>query len=169
VSRDSLIAQLAAVEQAGDFLHIIPVSAIKSDGIDALRDLLVSLMPSSPCMYTQDMLSDVDTETHLAELIREAALEEVRDELPHSIAVSIEEVVERDNSDVMDIRAVILVERQSQKGIVIGVRGAKIKTISTNARHEIEKYLGRHVFLDTYVKVAKDWQSDPKALRRLGL
>ena len=105
----------------------------------------------------------------IAELIREAALEGVRDELPHSIAVMVEEIVPRTSGKkITDVRAYIYVERPSQKSIVIGTGGARLKDVGTRARHAIEAYLGTPIFLDLHVKVAKEWQSDPKALKRLG-
>jgi GTP-binding protein Era len=130
------------------------------------------MLPEGPTLYPEGDLTDEPEETLVAELIREAALEGVRDELPHSIAVVVEEMVPRaDRSEerpLLDVRAFLYVERDSQKGIVIGHQGSRLKHIGSTSRTEIEKLLGTPVHLDLRVKVAKEWQRDPRQLRRLG-
>jgi GTP-binding protein Era len=129
---------------------------------------LVAQLPPGPALYPAGELTDEPEQVMVAELIREAALEGVRDELPHSIAVTVEEMLPRENSELVDIHATVHVERDSQKGIVIGHGGSRLKAVGTNARRQIEVLLGSPVFLDLHVRVAKDWQRDPKQLRRLG-
>ncbi len=152
--------------------HIIPVSAVSGDQVDVVADVLISMMPPGPAYYPEGELTDEPTETLVAELIREAALEDVRDELPHSITVEIDEMGLRegrpDDKPLLDIYASMVVERDSQKGIMIGHRGERIKKIGTEARQQISALLGTPVHLDLKVKVLKDWQTDPKKLNRLG-
>lgn len=178
VSRDILAERLQAVETAGrdaglDFRDIVPISAQAGEQVDVLTDLLVETLPEGPELYPGGVISDETDESMVAELIREAALEDVRDELPHSIAVVVDEMVPRDDRDperpLMDVRVNVFVERESQKPIVIGRDGAGLKRIGQRARPQIETLLGMPVFLDVRVKVAKDWQRDAKQLRRLGL
>jgi GTPase len=165
-SKRQVAEQLIAVSQLGDFADIVPVSAASGDQVELLADLLVAHLPEGPQLYPDDVQTDNDTDTRVAELIREAALDGVRDELPHSIAVTVEE------TDVTPQRtliyATIHLERPSQKGIVIGSRGARLKHIGTTARHAIEELLGTRVHLDLHVAVEADWQKDPKKLDRLG-
>lgn len=172
ISRDDLAVKLIEVSQLADFAEIIPVSAVRGEQIDVLVDVLLGHMPVSPPLYPRDAVTDESEEALIAEFIREAALEDVRDELPHSIAVVIEEMNERaprpGRPPIVDIHAQIFVERDSQKGIVIGRGGERLKKVGREARANIEKLLGQRVFLDLHVKVAKDWQRDPKKLGRLG-
>jgi len=170
VPRDRVAAQLVAVsELVGDSAEIVPVSAVTGEQIDVLIDVLASALPVGPAYYPGGELTDEPEETLMAELIREAALEGVRDELPHSLAVVIEEVNPREGrDDLTDVHAVLFVERDSQKGIVIGKGGARLRQVGTAARGQIEKLLGTKIYLDLRVKVAKNWQSDPKQLGRLG-
>ena len=137
-----------------------------------LEDLLVGLLPAGPQLYPDGDLSDAPEEAIVAELIREAALEGVRDELPHSIAVVVEEMGLRegrpDDKPLLDVHANLYVERDSQKGIVIGHKGARLREVGTAARKQIEAMLGTPVYLDLHVKIAKDWQRDPRQLRKLG-
>jgi len=152
---------------------IIPVSATTGEQVDVLIDVLVDQLSPGPAFYPDGELTDEPEEVLMAELIREAALEGVRDELPHSLAVVIDEVSPREGrseeqGDLVDVRALIYVERDSQKGIVIGKGGARLKEVGTNARRQIEKLLGTKVYLELRVKVAKNWQQDPKLLGRLG-
>jgi GTP-binding protein Era len=134
-----------------------------------LLDVLVGHLPEGPLMYPDDVTTDNDLDTRIAELIREAALEGVRDELPHSIAVTVEETRPLDaRPDITAIYATIHLERRSQKGIVIGSGGARLRAIGTTARAAIEQLLGRRVHLDLHVAVEPDWQRDPKKLDRLG-
>jgi GTP-binding protein Era len=170
VAKDRVAAQLIAVsELVGPDTEIVPVSATAADNLDELTSVLAALLPPGPAFYPDGELTDEPEETLMAELIREAALEGVRDELPHSLAVVIEEVTPReDRADLIDVHAILYVERDSQKGIVIGKGGARLREVGTAARTQIEKLLGTKVFLDLRVKVAKNWQRDPKQLGRLG-
>jgi GTP-binding protein Era len=165
------IAALGA-ETATVWQEIVPVSAVAGDQVGLLADLLVGLMPEGPPLYPDGDLTDAPEEVLAAELIREAALDGVRDELPHSIAVVVEEMGLREgrpaDKPLLDISAELYVERSSQKGIVIGHRGERLRKVGTAAREQIEALLGTPVFLDLHVKVAKDWQRDPKQLRKLG-
>lgn len=171
VPKEKVAAQLLAVQEAfGDkAAEIVPVSATKGDQVDVLTDVLVSHLEPGPAFYPDGELTDEPEEVLMAELIREAALEGVRDELPHSLAVVIDEVEQREGrDDLIDVHAILYVERDSQKGIVIGKGGARLREVGTAARTQIEKLLGTKVFLDLRVKVAKNWQRDPKQLGRLG-
>ena len=155
-----------------DWAEIVPVSAVTGDNVEVLTQLLVDRLPEGPMLYPDGEVTDEPEETLVAELIREAALEGVTDELPHSLAVLVDEMAMRedrpDDRPLLDIYAVIYVERDSQKAIVIGKGGSRLKDVGTKARRSIEALLGTPVFLDLRVKVAKDWQRDPKQLRRLG-
>ncbi|VXB29436.1 GTPase Era [Nocardioides sp. AX2bis] len=155
-----------------DWAEIVPVSAVAGDQVKLLEDLLVAQMPEGPPLYPGGELTDTPDETLVGELVREAALDGVRDELPHSIAVVVEEMVPREgrpaDRPLLDVHANLFVERDSQKGIVIGRKGARLQEVGTNARQQIEALLGTPVHLDLRVKVAKDWQRDPRQLRRLG-
>jgi len=155
-----------------DWAEIVPVSAQSGDQVGLLADLLVEMLPEGPQLYPDGELTDSPEETIVAELIREAALDGVRDELPHSIAVVVEEMGLREDrpedKPLLDIHANLFVERSSQKGIVIGHKGSRLRAVGTAARHQIEAMLGTPVYLDLRVKIAKDWQKDPKQLRRLG-
>ena len=171
VSKDQLARQLAAVgELVGDAAaDIVPVSATTGEQVDVLIDVLADKLPPGPAFYPDGELTDEPEEVLMAELIREAALQGVRDELPHSLAVVIEEVNPRpDRDDLIDVHAVLYVERPSQKGIIIGKGGARLREVGTAARTQIEKLLGTKVYLDLRVKIAKNWQRDPKQLGRLG-
>lgn len=170
VRKDRVAAQLVAVsELVGPDVEIVPVSATAADNLDELIGVLAAQLPPGPAFYPDGELTDEPEETLMAELIREAALEGVRDELPHSLAVVIEEVEPREGrEDLIDVHAILYVERDSQKGIVIGKGGTRLREVGTAARTQIEKLLGTKVFLDLRVKVAKNWQRDPKQLGRLG-
>src|SRR5499425_1383333 len=166
---ERVAAQLAAVAELGDWADIVPVSATTGFQLDVLTDVLVTHLPPGRPLYTDGELTDEPEQVLVAELIREAALEGVRDELPHSIAVVVEEMGPRPGRDELtDVHALMYVERPSQKSIVIGAKGARLKEIGTRARQQIEALLGTKVYLDLRVKVAKDWQRHPKQLRRLG-
>ncbi|MFT3661818.1 MAG: GTPase Era [Gordonia sp. (in: high G+C Gram-positive bacteria)] len=156
--------------ELGPDAEVIPVSAKSGKQLDVLSDLLVSLCEPGPAFYPEGELTDEPEQVLMAEFIREAALEGVRDELPHSLAVTIEEVIPREGTEppIVDVYAHLFVERDSQKGIVIGKKGARLKEVGTVARGQIERLLGCRVYLDLRVKVAKDWQRDPKQLGRLG-
>jgi GTP-binding protein Era len=168
-SREQVAAQLAAVSDLGDWADVVPVSAVGDFQLDVLTDVLISHLPPGRALYPDGDLTDEPEQQLVAELIREAILEGVRDELPHSIAVVVEEMAPREGrDDLIDVHAIMYVERQSQKAIVLGARGARLKEVGTAARHQIEALLGRRVYLDLRIKIAKDWQRDPKQLRRLG-
>jgi GTP-binding protein Era len=169
--------QLLAVQALGaeigvEWAEIVPVSAVAGDQVDLLADLFVAMLPEGPPLYPDGELTDTPEEQLAAELIREAALDGVRDELPHSIAVVVEEMGLREgrpeDKPLLDIHANLYVERSSQKGIVIGHKGARLRQVGTVARKQIEALLGTPVYLDLHVKVAKDWQRDPRQLRKLG-
>jgi GTP-binding protein Era len=168
-SRQQVAAQLAAVAQLGDWADVVPVSAVSGFQLDVLADVLVSHLPQGRPLYPEGEETDEPEQVLVAELIREAILEGVRDELPHSIAVVVEEMAPREGrGDLIDVHAVMYVERPSQKAIVIGARGARLKEVGSRARQQIEALLGTQVYLDLRIKIAKDWQRDPKQLRRLG-
>ena len=175
VSKARLAAQLMTVDElVGErAAAIVPVSATTGEQVNELIDVLVDQLSPGPAFYPDGELTDEPEEVLMAELIREAALEGVRDELPHSLAVVIDEVSVRQNrsaeqGDLTDVRAILYVERPSQKGIVIGRGGARLKEVGSNARRQIETLLGTQIYLELRVKVAKDWQQDPKLLGRLG-
>jgi GTPase len=172
-----LAEHLLAIARLGEetsttWQEIVPVSAVSGDQVGLLADLLVAQLPEGPPLYPDGELTDAPEEALVAELIREAALEGVRDELPHSIAVVVEEMVPRagrpEERPLLDVRANLFVERSSQKGIVIGHQGSRLREVGTAARRQIEALLGTPVYLDLHVKIAKDWQRDPRQLRRLG-
>ena len=155
-----------------DWAEIVPVSAKSGDQVGLLQDLLVGLLPEGPQLYPDGDLTDAPEEILAAELVREAALEGLRDELPHSVAVVVEEMGLREgrpeDKPLLDIHANVYVERDSQKGIIIGPKGSRLRAIGTSSRKQIEALLGTPVYLDLHVKVAKDWQRDPRQLRKLG-
>jgi GTP-binding protein Era len=160
------VPQLAAAGALGAWDEVVPVSAKTGRGVGVLLDLLVDRLPEGPAYYPNDTVTDQPLEVRLAEIVREKALAVARQEVPHSIAVVVEELEESDS--LTKIHASLIVERDSQKGIVIGRGGETLKTIGSRAREEIERVLGHKVFLDLHVKVLKEWQRDPKALQRLG-
>jgi GTP-binding protein Era len=168
VPPDRVATQLLAVTELGEWSDVVPVSAMVGFQLDVIADVLVGHLPEGPPLYPEGELTDEPELVMVAELIREAALDGVRDELPHSIAVTVEEMLPRDDSDLVDVHATVHVERDSQKAIVIGRGGSRLKTVGTSARRQIEALLGTRIYLDLHVRVAKDWQRDPKQLRRLG-
>jgi GTP-binding protein Era len=169
VSKARLAEQLMAVSRLGDFADVVPVSAISGDQLDVLTRVMAGHLPPSPQLYPDGMITDEPEQIMVAELIREAALEGVRDELPHSIAVVVEEMVPAEGrTDLMKVFADIYVERNSQKSIVIGHQGSRLRDVGIRARQEIESLLGMRVYLDLHVRVAKEWQRDPRQLRKLG-
>jgi GTP-binding protein Era len=174
VSPSKVAEQLVAVADLGraegiEWAEVVPVSAVRGEQTGLLADLLARLVPESPPLYPDGDLTDAPEEALAADLIREAALEGVRDELPHSIAVVIEEMVPREGrDDLLDVHANLYVERSSQKGIVIGKGGARLRQVGADARRQIEALLGTKIYLDLHVKIAKDWQRDPRQLRKLG-
>lgn len=160
------LSQLTALM---DFAEVVPCSAVDGFQVGLLADLLVARLPEGPPLYPDGELTDEPEETLVAELVREAALEGVRDELPHSIAVVVDEMIPReDRDDLLDVHVTVFVERSSQKGIVIGKGGERLRAVGTAARRQIEALLGTKVYLDLHVTVAKDWQRDPRQLRKLG-
>ncbi|MFB2599134.1 GTPase Era [Herbiconiux sp. P17] len=167
-SKQQVGEQLLAVSELREWETVIPVSATSRIQLDVLTSELIRLLPRSEKLYPEDQITDEGLESRIAELIREAALEGVRDELPHSIAVTIDDMRERDDRDLVEIYANLFVERDSQKGIIIGPKGSRLGDVGSRARAEIEPLLGRQVYLNIRVKVAKDWQRDPKLLGRLG-
>lgn len=177
VSRETVAERLMEVTQLGqetglEWAEIVPVSARVGQNVDVLIERLIAHLPEGPVLFPDGEDDAVTDEIAIAELIREAALEGVQDELPHSIAVVVEEIEPREDRPadrpLTDVRANLFVERETQKAIVIGKGGARLKQVGTRARREIEALLGTPVYLDIRVKVAKDWQKDPKQLRRLG-
>lgn len=185
VDHERLVAQLSAVDQLGDWVDVVPVSATEHFQTDTLVGVLLDRLPEGPPLYPEGDLTDEPEEILVAELVREAALEGVRDELPHSIAVVVDELAPRENQQdadeaengvgdageqagLIDIYASLYVERNSQKAIVIGNKGSRLRDVGTRARRQIEGLLGQRVYLDLRVRLAKDWQRDPRKLRRLG-
>ena len=161
-----VVPQLAAAQALGPWDEIVPISASSGDGVEGLFDLLVGRMPEGPPLYPVEDVTDQPMEVRLAELVREQALRVTREEVPHSVAVTIDEMEREGN--LTKVHASIVVERDSQKGILIGKGGETLKTIGSGARPEMESLLGTKVFLGLHVKVMKEWQRDPKALNRLG-
>ena len=178
VGRGRLAEHLLAVSQLGEWADIVPVSAVDGYQVDVLMDVVIGHLPPGPPLYPEGELTDEPESVMVAELVREAALEGARDELPHSLAVVVDEIVPREGTGegsgtggrppMLDVRVNLFVERDSQKAIVIGKGGERLRTVGTEARRGIEALLGTRVFLDLHVKVAKDWQRDPKQLGRLG-
>ena len=173
VSKSELAAKLVLITEFAQKVgqekaEIIPISAKNLEQTDLLLNLLAKKLPTSPALYPTDINTDQIQELMFADLIREAAIEELYEELPHSVMVTIEEMGERDNGKIFDISATLHVERDSQKGIIIGPQGSKLKTIGSIARKSIENIVGLQVFLQIHVKVSKEWQKDPKLLSKLG-
>jgi GTP-binding protein Era len=166
VKHHEVVPQLAAAGELGEFDEIVPVSAKSGRGVGELLDVIVSRLPEGPALFPEDAETDQPVEVRVAELVREKALELTRQEIPHSIEVQVEELERGD--ELVRIEAIVLVERESQKGIVIGKGGAMLKTIGTRARQELEFLFGTKVYLGLRVKVLREWQRDPKALQRLG-
>jgi hypothetical protein len=170
VSRDEIAAQLVAVhELLGNDSEIVPVSAVTGEQREVLLDVIASLLPEGPKFYPDDHITDDDTETRIAELVREAALSGLKEELPHSVAVEVDEIIPNSEREgVLDVHVIIYVERPGQKDIIMGKGGRRIGRIIHNARPQICELLGSNVYLDLRIKVLKNWQSDPKQLGRLG-
>lgn len=174
VVKDTIAEQLTDIahfvaKNGIDVKEIVPISASKGIQTELLMNLLVDALPESPALYPDDMDTDQASELTIAELIREAAIAGVYEEVPHSIVVTVDEFSPREGKEnFFDIHATIHVERDSQKGIIIGQRGSRLKEIGTTARFSIETFLGAKCFLGLHVKVSKDWQKDPKLLHRFG-
>jgi GTP-binding protein Era len=160
------VPQLEAAAASGTYDEVVPISAKTGKGVGVLRELILDRLPEGPALYPTEDLTDQPLETRLAEMVREKALQLTHQEVPHSIAVIIEEMERTDG--LLKIHATLVVERDSQKGIVIGKGGHTLKAIGSRAREEMEVFLATKVFLDLRVKVLKEWQRDPKALQRLG-
>ncbi len=172
VNRDRAAQHLVAIDGLGEWDDIVPCSAVKDDYVDVVREVLSKHLPESPQLYPDDVITDEPQIVMVAELVREAALEGVREEMPHSLAVVVEEMVPREGrapgKELLDVRVNVYVERDSQKAIIIGRAGSRLREVGTNARVEIERVLGQRVYLDLHVKIAKDWQRDPNQLSKLG-
>jgi len=169
LKRDAVVRELDAASRLADFDHIVPVSARTGAGMDELVATIVSCLPEGEALFPPEQVTDLPLERRVEEVVREKALAVARQELPHSIAVRVEEMETDDESDLVRIACTVFVERESQKGILVGHAGATIKQIGTQARAELEPMLERRVFLDLRVKVLREWQRDPSALDRLGL
>ena len=167
-SKQQVAQRLLQVNELRDWSALIPISAVEGVQLDVLADELIALLPAGPALYPIESTTDDDTHKRVSELIREAILEGVDDELPHSLAVTIDDIMPREDKDMIDVYANVFVERDSQKGIIIGKGGERLRDIGARSRAEIEALLGSPVFLSLRVKVAKDWQRDPKLLNRLG-
>jgi GTP-binding protein Era len=165
---DQVEAQTAVVGNLGEYRDIIPLSAKTGENVHALIERVVELLPEGPMYYPPGVLTDQPTSFIVAELIREKALQLTREEVPHSVAVVVEDMEKREDGELVDIDAAIYVERDSQKGIIIGKGGRMLKEIGTRARQEIEPLLGERVYLRLQVKVEKDWSKRPEMIRRMG-
>ncbi len=173
IDRERLAAHLVAIDRLGDWDDIVPCSAVDGTQVDVVASVLSAHLPPAPGpLYPDGVLTDEPEAVMVAELVREAALDGVRDELPHSLAVVVEEMVPREgrppDRPLLDVRVSVFVERASQKAIVIGRGGSRLREVGSTARRGIEALLGQKVYLDLHVKIAKDWQRDPKQLQRLG-
>ncbi|HEV7188267.1 MAG TPA: GTPase Era [Blastococcus sp.] len=172
-SKKQITEQLIAASKLVDAAEVVPVSAVAGDQVELLEDLLIGLLPEGPPLYPEEQTTDDDTERQIAELIREAALEKVRQEVPHSLAVTVEEVnrrpdPKRPGAEFVEVHALLHVERNSQKPMLLGKGGSIIKQIGTEARTGMETLLGARVHLELHVTVLGEWQDDPKKLNRLG-
>ena len=170
VPRHRIAEQLLAVSGLAEFADIVPVSAVAGDQVDLLADLLIARIPEGGRLYPDAEVTDEPVDTRIAELVREAALDGVREELPHSLAALVTEIVppEPGSSTVTRIFVTIFVERDSQKAIVLGHKGSRLADVGKRSRMEIESLLGTRVYLDLHIAVAKDWQRDSRQLRKLG-
>ncbi|MBO1768953.1 GTPase Era [Agrococcus sp. TF02-05] len=167
-SKERVAQQLLAVSELREWDAIVPLSSVAGHQLDVLVDALVALLPEGPPLYEAETTTEEPLSVRIAELVREAALEGVRDELPHSIMVTIDDIVQREDRELTDVYANLWVERDSQKGIIIGRGGSRLRQVGADARREIERVVGTQVHLDLRVKVAKEWQGDPKQLGRFG-
>ncbi len=166
---DGMLPAVASADELGDWAEVVPTSAETGDNVDRLVDVLADYVPEGPRLFPSGMLTDQPERQLVAEIIREKYLTRVFDEVPHSIAVEVDEIEDdEERDDLVRIHASIFVERDSQKGIVIGKGGALLREANQRAREELESLLGARIFLDVRVKVAKDWQTDPRRLQRFG-
>jgi GTP-binding protein Era len=169
VSKQGVLEQLVALSKLADFAEIVPVSAVAGEQVDTLSELLIARLPEGPALYPVDVETDENNTERIADLIREAALADVREELPHSIAVTVTEMLPRaNNPELLDIFATVHLERSSQKPIILGPGGRRLRDIGIQARQGIEELLGQRVHLALHISVLNDWQRDPKKLDRLG-
>lgn len=168
ISKEKLPARLLQIQDAFEWDEIIPISAIKSFQVDLVLELFKKYLPEGPLYYPINQSSDQSQEQLICEFIRESAIQGVREELPHSITVTIDEFSKRESRELVDVHATIHVERDSQRAILLGHQGKVLKEIGSNARVQIEALLGSKCYLNLHIKVSKDWQRDPKALERLG-
>lgn len=162
------LPQLARLGELGDYDEIVPLSAATGDGVDTLEQLIAERMPEGPHYFPEGQVTDQTTERLLTEIVREKAITRMREEVPHSVAVAIDEMGPGRSDDVTVVYVTLYVERDSQKGIVIGHGGKILRDIGAEARPELETIIGTRVYLDLRVKLMKEWQRDPKALQRLG-
>lgn len=169
VPKDDLLPIMEKYSSRRPFAQIIPISALLGDGVDILVNELWQILPAGPKYFPDDMVTDLPERFLVAELIREKIFEFTREEIPYAAAVVVEEFKEKEEKNLVLIKATIQVERESQKGIIIGQKGRMLKEIGQRARAEIEALLGTKVFLELWVKVEKNWREDPRAWRRLGL
>lgn len=166
VSSTAVLNKLAEVGQLRDWTLVVPLSAVSADGVDEFLDAVMPIMPESPNLYPDDSVSDESVENRIPEIVREAVLEELNDELPHSLAATLTDIVRENRRTKVFVS--LIVERDSQKGIIIGHRGSMLRLIGERSRPQIEALLGAKIYLDLHVTIAKDWQRDPKALGKLG-
>ena len=168
IGKDAQLPAIAALADLADFDEIVPVSARRGEQVEVLTDLIAARMPEGPALYPVEMVTDSEEAQRISEIVREKAMVVMREEVPHSIAVTVEEMGPGRSENVTAIFASIYVERDSQKGMVIGRQGAVLAQIGTDARPELEALLGTKVYLDLRVKISKEWQRDPKKLDKLG-
>ncbi len=167
-AKPRVLPQLQQVAEMGEWDEVVPISAVAGDNVDTLVDLIAERMPEGPPYFPEGQVSDQSQEQLFAELIREKAIRLMQEEVPHSIAVAIEEIGPGESEGVVAVAATLYVERESQKGIVIGKGGAVLREIGRRAREEMQAILGTRVYLDVRVKLSKEWQRDPRKLQRLG-
>lgn len=165
---DELIGVIDSYRERMDFAEIVPISALQGNNVDRLMNVIKSYLPEGPQYYPADQVTDHPERFIISEMIREKVLHLTREEIPHSVAVVIERIAKREGQETVDVSATIIVERDSQKGIVIGKRGALLKEIGTRARQDIEMLLGSKVYLELWVKVQKDWRNRANQLREYG-
>ncbi|MCK4376667.1 MAG: GTPase Era [Actinomycetia bacterium] len=168
IDEDEIERKISKAKKLGIFEEIIPISAKYNKNLDQLLEILSHFLPYGQPYFPEDMLTDQHPKIWVSEIIREKALENLREEVPHSIAVEVEKMEKRKDKDIIDLEAIIYVERNSQKGIVIGKNGSMLKRIGSSARKEIELFLGIKVFMRLWVKVKKDWRKDESSIKRFG-
>lgn len=168
IPKSELLPIMERYSRLRPFVQIIPISALLGDGAEVLLGELLKVLPEGPKLFPEDMITDLPERFLAAELIREKVFQLTREEIPYATAVAVEDFKEREEKNLIVIKATIQVERESQKGILIGEKGQMLKEIGRLARQEIEALLGAKVYLELWVKVEKNWREDPRALRRLG-